>query len=79
MFLSNALILLRIYAIIALSANKRGYGKMYANCRKINLSSQSLLRKTGFEEFDMTKEQYLGIEIKVDDIDKNYAFVYTLK
>ncbi len=60
-------------------ATERGYGKMYANCRKINLPSQSLLRKAGFEDFDMTKEQYLGIEIKVDDIDKNYAFVYTLK
>lgn len=59
-------------------AKKCGYGKMYANCRRVNLASKSLLEKVGFTEFDMTEEQYLGIGIDTGNIVKNYAFEYVL-
>ena len=49
--------------------------KIYANCKKINLKSQSLLKNCGFEQFDMSKEQYLEIGISESDIEKNLAFV----
>lgn len=55
-------------------AKKCGYEKIYANCRKINEASRSLFESTGFVEFDMTEEQYLGIGIEPQFIEKNYAF-----
>ena len=59
-------------------AKIHGYGKMYANCRKINEISQSLLKKIGFIEFDMTEEQYLGIGFSPEHINDNYAFLYNI-
>ena len=60
-------------------ASLHGCARIYANCQKINEISQSLFRKLGFQQFDMTEEQYLGIGVSKEAIDRNYAFVYNVK
>lgn len=60
-------------------ASLHGCARIYANCQKINEISQSLFRKLGFRQFDMSEEQYLGIGVAKEAIDRNYAFVYIIK
>ncbi len=60
-------------------ADMHNYSKIYANCQKINIISQSLFKNAKFINFDMTQEEYLGIGIEMEYIDKNYAFLYNIR
>ena len=59
-------------------AKENGYKAVFANCKKTNLHSHRLFISCGFKEFDMSKEQYLGIGINEDDIEKNVALTLDL-
>ena len=60
-------------------ASTHNYNKMYANCQKHNVVSQSLFTNAGFTQFDMTQEQYLHIGFRQEKIANNYAFEYIVK
>ena len=60
-------------------AKTSGYDRMYANCHKTNVPSQSLFTKLGFTQFDMTEEQYIGIGVAPKHIARNLAFLYEIK
>ena len=57
---------------------ENGVQAIYLNCKKVNHASYNLFTHLGFKEFKMSEEQYLGIGISKEDIEKNVALEYEL-
>ena len=62
----------------AISKCKKKYKKIIANVKKKNNASNELFKSYFFKEFEMKKSDYIYLEFKEEQIDKNKAYELSL-